>query len=125
MLMESEHNMAREDKEGSGMGKESMGSSPEFVGIQRDWELHPVDDALMDTLLRSDPEEIARRRPTRSWGIADEWSVKQPDPAIGAMVFLLVALAAQEISTVSPIWVMTAKKIELTMKAFLQLGISE
>jgi hypothetical protein len=33
MLMESEDNMAREDKEGSGMGKESNVMSPEFVGI--------------------------------------------------------------------------------------------
>jgi hypothetical protein len=33
MLMEGEHNIAREDKEGSGMEKESMGSSPELCWV--------------------------------------------------------------------------------------------
>jgi hypothetical protein len=47
-----------------------------------------ADDALMDKAVEIRPEETARSRATRSWGIADEWSVMQPDPAIGAMVFL-------------------------------------
>ena len=72
MLMESEHNMAREDKEGSGMEKESMGSSPEFVGIQRDWELHPADDALIDEAVEIRPRGGAQMPEARSLGIIDE-----------------------------------------------------
>jgi hypothetical protein len=32
MLIESEHNMAREDRDGSGLGIEFMAMSPAFLG---------------------------------------------------------------------------------------------